>query len=393
MTVGDCTTNCLVQDAAAITGSKTVTWPNLAGNVSVIAGTLVVATSKTATINNNLTFTGTDGSTLNMGTGGTLGTAAYTAATAYEVPLTFSTGLTRTTNTITVNAIQAITKLSNLSANGCIQTSGGDGTLGIATCGTGTGDFSSNTSSSVDSEIVLFSSTGGKTGKRSTGNGIALLTSGVLSVVTAPSGAIVGTTDTQTLTNKTLTSPTLTTPALGTPSALVLTNATGTPSAIVLTNATGLPTAGHVDASVTSAKLAVVNTRRTCDIAVGDTSGSALTNGQLGPQKNVCYIPFAATVVEVIVEADGGTPNVIIGRVTAGAGAATNLVSSALATAASGARACSKTTAVTGIDGATTCAATLQNTSVAAGDTIGLVSGTAGGTAKFFTAHIVYLIN
>lgn len=52
--------------------------------------------------------------------------------------------------------------------------------------GAGTGDFSSNTASSVDGEVVLFSGTGGKTGKRATGSGLAKLTSGVLG--TAASG-------------------------------------------------------------------------------------------------------------------------------------------------------------------------------------------------------------
>lgn len=51
--------------------------------------------------------------------------------------------------------------------------------------GVGSGDVSSNTSSSVDSEIALFSGTAGKTIKRATGSGIAKLTSGVLSTATS----------------------------------------------------------------------------------------------------------------------------------------------------------------------------------------------------------------
>lgn len=74
------------------------------------AGSLVITTGKIATITDTLTLSGTDGSTLNVGTGGTLGTAAYTAASAYEVPLTFSTGLTRSVNTITVDTSVIATK-------------------------------------------------------------------------------------------------------------------------------------------------------------------------------------------------------------------------------------------------------------------------------------------
>lgn len=54
--------------------------------ITTTTGTLTIANGKNLTANNSLTFSGTDGSTLNIGTGGTLGTAAYTASSSYVVP-------------------------------------------------------------------------------------------------------------------------------------------------------------------------------------------------------------------------------------------------------------------------------------------------------------------
>jgi hypothetical protein len=48
------------------------------------SSTLTIADGKTFTASNTITLTGTDGATLAIGGGGTLGTAAYTAATAYQ---------------------------------------------------------------------------------------------------------------------------------------------------------------------------------------------------------------------------------------------------------------------------------------------------------------------
>jgi hypothetical protein len=142
---------------------------------------------------------------------------------------------------------------------------------------------------------------------------------------------------------------------------------------------------------VTSAKQAVVNTRRTCQIDVGTDSGTALINSDLGPQLNRCQIPYAATVVEIDVTADGGTPNVIVQRNHLGT--PTALLSGALSTAAAGAAACSNTGGTTGFDGTTVCSSTLQNTAVAVGDWIGLTSGTAGGTAKRMSIAVHFLVN
>jgi hypothetical protein len=62
--------------------------------------------------------------------------SAAIGGTDYEFPLTFSTGLTRSTNTVIVNTSQNISTLSNLTSNGLIKTSGGTGALSIATAGT-----------------------------------------------------------------------------------------------------------------------------------------------------------------------------------------------------------------------------------------------------------------
>lgn len=70
----------------------------------------------------------------------------------------------------------------------------------------GGGDASTNTASSVDGEITLFSGTAGKTLKRATGSGMAKLTSGVLSTGTAGTDYTTPS-STETQTNKTLTAP------------------------------------------------------------------------------------------------------------------------------------------------------------------------------------------
>jgi hypothetical protein len=153
------------------------------------------------------------------------------------------------------------------------------------------------------------------------------------------------------------------------------------------TNATNL-----ASGTIPTARYAAAMTRRVCDIAVGDESGSAIADAQLGPQSRLCYVPAAATIVELDVSADAGTPSALVAKNHAGSD--TNLTSSALSTASAGGIACANAAGSgTGIDGATTCSVALATTSLAAGDYLELVSGTAGGTAKLMTIHVIYTVN
>jgi hypothetical protein len=108
--------------------------------------TLTIANGKTFTVNNTLTLSGTDGSTLNIGTGGALGTGAFTSAYIHpnDGGGSISTTLTGASvvATIVVNALGHITGTStrNLTPSdiGASPTAGNTSLTTLGTVSTGT---------------------------------------------------------------------------------------------------------------------------------------------------------------------------------------------------------------------------------------------------------------
>jgi lysophospholipase L1-like esterase len=197
--------------ASALTG-KTYNGLTLTANTTGFTISGGSTNSKNLVLNNSITFAAAnDTSTLNIGTGGTLGSAAYTASSAYEVPLTFSaplsratntisipaattsvngylsstdwttfnnkqsaltfsTGLTNASGTITVNTSQNITTLSNLTSAGFVKTSAagllsvdtntyltGNQTIGLA------GDVTGNGATLIDVTLATVTTAGTST--------------------------------------------------------------------------------------------------------------------------------------------------------------------------------------------------------------------------------------
>src|SRR5262245_39336508 len=163
----------------------------------------------------------------------------------------------------------------------------------------------------------------------------------------------------------------------------------GTPDTLAAFDSTG---------KLVATSNAISAQRRVCTIIIGADNGAVLVDADLGPQGKQCFIPYAATIIEVTVAADGGTPSILPSKLVCGSapcttGTVTNLLSGALATAASGGVACSNTGGTTGIDGVTTCTNTLTTTSLGAGNYLELVSGTAGGVAKRMSIYVTYTVN
>ena len=238
----------------------------------------ITVTAAAGTLSGATLASGVTASSLTSAAGGSFGTAAFTAATAYEVPLTFSTGLTRTTNTVTVNTSQNIATLSNLTTNGFVKTTGGTGALSIDTASYQTLSANLTTFAGIapSANVQTFlgaannaamrvamlpsmTSNGGKflrvnAGETDyelatvSGSGDALVANPLSQFASTTSSQFAGVISDETGTGAVVlaSSPTLTTPALGTPSSVVLTNASGTAASLTAGSATaanGLKTA------------------------------------------------------------------------------------------------------------------------------------------------------
>lgn len=188
-----------------------------AGSGTVTSVALALPTNIFDVSGSPVTSSGTLTATLDTQTANTIFSGPTTGAAAAptfrglvlaDIPAITETKLSFSDITTANATASAHGLLPKLSGNGsdCLR---GDGSF--STCpGAGTGgDFSTNTTTSVAQQVVVASGTGGKTGEFATGTGVGILMSGVLSYKTNPSGAFVGTTDTQTLTSKTLMLPTI----------------------------------------------------------------------------------------------------------------------------------------------------------------------------------------
>ena len=140
-------------------------------------GALTIANGKTLTASNSLTFAGTDSSTLNIGTGGTLGTAAYAATGTsggtlglLNGSLTFSGGDTFS-GALTFSGLGSGTQVSCLgltSGNVVVPASGA--------CGSGGGSGTVNNGSA--NNLAYYSSSGTAVSGLTTQNNGVLVTSG-----------------------------------------------------------------------------------------------------------------------------------------------------------------------------------------------------------------------
>jgi hypothetical protein len=128
---------------ATVGGKAILNKPTLKDGTVTSVAALTLGTSGTDLSSTVANGTNTPVITLNVPTAsatnrGVLSPADWTAFNSKQSALSFTTGLTNSSGTVTVNSTQNITNLSNLSSNGIVTTSSGTGALSVtSTNGTG----------------------------------------------------------------------------------------------------------------------------------------------------------------------------------------------------------------------------------------------------------------
>jgi hypothetical protein len=283
------------------TGSSAVVFsasPTFTGTAAVAA----LTASSSVTLSGNASVAGVSTFT---------GAASFGSSVAITGDLTVN-GTTTTINSTTLTVDDKNIELGSTASPSDASADGGGITL------KGTTDKTLNwvdaTDSWTSSENVNL-----LTGKTYKIAGTDVLTASAVLGKSVPSGTIVGTTDTQTLTNKTLTSPTLTTPVLGTPSSGTLTSCTGLP---ISTGVSGLgANVATFLATPSSANLAAALTDETgTGAAVFATSPTLVTPALGTPSSgNLANCTFPTLNQNTTGTAGGltGTPSITVNAVTA----------------------------------------------------------------------------
>jgi hypothetical protein len=294
--------------------------------------TLTIADGKTLTASNSLTLAGTDASTLNIGTGGTLGTNAYTSTAFAPLASPTFTGVPAAptaaalTNTTQVATTAFVTTADNLKANLASPTFTGTVTLPTGTVAV-TQAANNNTTAVATTAYADAQATAAVSGKQNTLTNSAGL-AGALSDETGTGLAVFAT------------SPTLVTPNLGTPSTLVGTNITGTAAGLTAGTVT---TNANLTGEVTSTGNAttVTNAAVIGKVLTGYTAGAgtvaATDNILQAIQKVDGNVALRAPLASPTFTGTPSLPTGTTGITQAAADNSTKLATTAYADAAAGA--------------------------------------------------------